>query len=453
VTGKDRVLACFRHETVPPPWIPFAGVHAGKLVGYTARELYTDVDKLIEGMLAAARHYYPDGLPVMFDLQIEAEALGCGLLWSDDAPPTVAAHPLENSQEIPSAIPGPEEGRLPLALEATRRLAESIGERVALYGLCCGPFTLASHLRGTTLFMDMYDDPGYVERLLDYTTEVTCRVAELYAEAGAAVIASVDPLSSQVSPDHFTRFLTEPFTRVFDKIRSLGIPSSFFVCGDATKNIEVMCATGPDGISVDENVDLPSAKPITDRHNVAIAGNLPLASVMLFGTQQDNMTATLAILDSVDPHNLMISPGCDLPFNVPPENVIGCEQAVHQTAATRTIVAHYTAADTEVDVELPDYSSLERPLVEVFTIDPDTCPACNYMYQSALDAKEDYGDAIDVVEYRATKRENIARIKKMGVKHLPCIYVNGELVFSSIIPSRDELNGEIAHAMGIQGCP
>ena len=37
MTGKERVFAALRHQ-VPDavPWVPFAGVHAGKLVGYSA---------------------------------------------------------------------------------------------------------------------------------------------------------------------------------------------------------------------------------------------------------------------------------------------------------------------------------------------------------------------------------------------------------------------------------
>ena len=58
-------------------------------------------------------------------------------------------------------------------------------------------------------------------------------------------------------------------------------------------------------------------------------------------------------------------------------------------------------------------------------------------------AKAHFGDAIDVVEYKYTQKENIARCKAMGVKNLPCIYLNGQLRFSSLIPNRDELQRAI----------
>lgn len=447
MTGKERIFAAFKHEeTDQVPWVPFAGVHAGRLIGETAKRVYTDEEALIRSLKEVHKLYRPDGQPIMFDLQIEAEFLGCDLLWSEDAPPTVTTHPLEGTDEIPETLPTGEEGRLKMALNATRQMKEAVGSETALYGLFCGPFTLASHLRGTNIFMDMFDDPEYVSRLLDYTTKIGEAMAKLYLDAGADVIASVDPLVSQISPDHFEEFLSEPYTRLFGAIRERNAFSSFFVCGDATRNIEVMCKTGPDGISIDENINMAEAKKTTDKYNVTIAGNIPLASVMLFGNQQDNMKVVIDELDSVDHHNLIVSPGCDMPYDTPIENTVACAQAVQETEQSRELVANYSRELPDIEIEIPDYSNLERPLIEVFTIDSDTCAACTYMFRSAMDAKQEFGDGLDVVEYKATSLENIVRAQKMGVKQLPSIYINGELAYESIIPSRDALNKRIQEA-------
>ena len=96
---------------------------------------------------------------------------------------------------------------------------------------------------------------------------------------------------------------------------------------------------------------------------------------------------------------------------------------------------------------MPDYANLPRPLVEVFTLDSATCAACTYMRDAAQKAKDHCGDKIDLVEYKFTIKENIARCVKMGVKNLPSIYINGQLKFSSIIPSREELFGAIEAVM------
>lgn len=440
ITGKDLLLAALRHETVSNvPWVPFAGVHAGKLAGYSARQVLTDRQMLADSLLAVNRLYDPDGQPVLFDLQVEAEILGCTLKWAENTPPSVVTHPLAVHPAIPTYLPEASDGRLPIVLDVMRMMKQTVGDHTALYGLVCGPLTLASHLRGTDIFMDFVDRPDFVHSLLDYCTQVSLRMAALYCEAGMDVIAVVDPLVSQIAPRHFKNLLSQSFTRIFTDIHAMDALSSFFVCGDATKNIEVMCQTGPDCIAVDENINLPLAKQITDRYDVTISGNIPLTTCMLLGNQQDNMKYVVDLLAEVEPHNFILSPGCDMPYDTPVENVIGVLQAVRNPAATRAMVANYHTAESTLEVDLPDYEHLQHPLIEVFTLDSDTCAACAYMLHAAQDAVRQSPEPVDLVEYKFTRPENVARVKKMGVKNLPSIYINGELKFSSIIPSQQEL--------------
>ncbi len=454
MTGKELLLAALRHEkTAAAPWVPFAGVHAGKLKGYTAMEVLQDGHKLLESLLAANQLYNPDGQPVVFDLQVEAELLGCQLVWAPKAPPSVATNPLAASLVAPTRMPGPDEGRLPMILEVMRAMKNAVGQKTALYGLVCGPFTLASHLRGTEIFMDMFDHPEQLKALLAYTCAVAQQIAGYYIEAGMDVIAVVDPLVSQVSPRHFKTFLLEPFQALFTCLRQRNVFSSFFVCGDATKNIEVMCQTGPDCISIDENIDLLAASQITARYNITLAGNIPLTTRMLLGSQQDNMKFVVDLLEAVrlpgevlEYHNFILSPGCDMPYDTPTENVVGVLQAVRDPQTTRQMLAHYEAHGFDLPVELPDYTALPRPLVEVFTLDSDTCAACGYMLRAAQRAVGELGASgisVDLVEYKFTLAENVARVVKMGIQKLPSLYINGQLKYSSVIPSNRELLEEI----------
>nr|HMN63331.1 uroporphyrinogen decarboxylase family protein [Anaerolinea sp.] len=134
--GKELLLAALRHERVPAvPWVPFAGVHAGKLRGYSALEVLTDARKLVDSLLAVNQVYDPDGQPVIFDLQVEAEILGCDLVWAQSAPPSVASHPLESKMEIPTRLPESRDGRLSMILEAMSEMKRTVGEHTALYGL------------------------------------------------------------------------------------------------------------------------------------------------------------------------------------------------------------------------------------------------------------------------------------------------------------------------------
>lgn len=455
MTPKELLFANIERKPAPrPAWVPFAGAHAAKLKGYTATEFLQSEDKMVECLLEVQRMFKPDGECCIFDLQVEAEILGCRLMWADNGPPSVASHPLACDEDeepiLPClcTLPGPEDGRIPLICSAMRRVKAAIGGTTALYGLITGPFTLASHLRGSDIFMDMFDNDSYVHSLLDYCEKAACKMADYYTAAGMDVIAVVDPLISQISTAAFEEFMTGPFTSLFAHIKDLGAYSSFFVCGDATRNIEVMCRTGCNAVSVDENVDLKAAKAVCDRYGVSIGGNIPLTTTMLHGTQQDNMKWVVDMLDSIeDKTGLIVAPGCDMPFDVPFENTIGCAQAVFQTNAVREMIKDYVTADETMEIDLPDYGQLEKPLVEAFTLDPATCAACTYMVAAADEAKAAFGDSIDYKVYKYTIKEDIARTKKMKVPNLPSLYINGKLAFQSIIPSKEELDAAIRRVM------
>lgn len=447
MNNRELLLRVLNHETGlgRAAWVPFAGVHAGSLLGYDANEVLKDSEKLVNALLKVNEVYKPDGQPVIFDLQLEAEALGCELYWDEGGkvPPTVKVHPYEFEKKIPCdcKMPTEKDGRFPIVLDAMRKIKEKVGNNTALYGLICGPFTLASHLRGQMLFMDMYDDIEYVQQLINFCKKVCIKVSEMYIEAGMDVIGYVDPLLSQISSDHIEEFLQRDYIELFEFLRNKNVKSSLFVCGDATRNLEALCKCKPDCLSIDENVDIKEAKEVCDRYNVVVGGNIQLTITMLHGTTQDNMKAVIDIISSCGTHDgIIISPGCDMPYDVPMENGIACYQAVTDFENVSKALENYTSEIdvSDIDVVVPDYNNLEKPLVEAFTLDSRTCAACTYTMNLVKEAYEKSQGLFDYVEYRFTEKENIARCKKMGVAHLPCIYINGKLEWSSLIPTVNE---------------
>ena len=131
---------------------------------------------------------------------------------------------------------------------------------MALYGLVTGPFTLALHLLGNDLFLEMIQNPERITSLLDGCAAVAEQAAAAYVENGADVVAVVDPMTSQISPTHFEQFVSGPVDRVFERVRAAGGLSSMFVCGNATRNLECMCKTACDNVSIDENVPFGDAE-------------------------------------------------------------------------------------------------------------------------------------------------------------------------------------------------
>lgn len=65
------------------------------------------------------------------------------------------------------------------------------------------------------------------------------------------------------------------------------------------------------------------------------------------------------------------------------------------------------------------------------------------MWAAAQDTVAAMDIEVDLIEYKYTVPQNIARCREVGVKQLPSIYINGKLAYSSIIPSREELTKKI----------
>lgn len=449
MTRRDLLLAALRNQSTPrPAWLPFVGCHGGKLIGKSAADYLRSPDLIVQGLLEAFRLYEPDGLPVMFDLQIEAEVLGCALHWADEVPPSVVTHPLAGGDLSQFPTLRVDKGRLPVVLEAMNRMRREVGKEIALYGLICGPFTLAAHLMGSDLFLAMFDRQEFVCEVMQFCADIGIQMAGHYLDHGADVIAVVDPMTSQISARHFQTFVAPPLNRVFDSIRARGSLSSLFVCGDVTRNLEVMCQTRADNISVDEQIDLRQLRELCGRENKSFGGNLRLTAVLLLGDEDDARTETLAILDKAGSQGFVLAPGCDLPYHVPPKNLQAVAQMVHdpyQRDVAKTTLKS-KADDAFADIQLPDYEARHCIVVDVITLDSTSCAPCQYMMEAVSRASQNTPVRVFVNEHKIKVREGLGMMMRLGVKSLPTICIDGEIRFSSFIPDQNTLVAAIEEA-------
>jgi uroporphyrinogen-III decarboxylase len=170
-----------------------------------------------------------DGWSPVFDVfNIEVEALGQALIWRDGMEPWADPdNPLlrerDDLDRLAPPVPG-KSGRMPFVIEVYRRFTEITG--VAPVCICCAPLTLAALLRGfKPLIVDMYRDPGFVDRLLTFLTqEVVVPWVRCLAEAtGASTIVMCDPMASQpaLSPSLLRRFRQNHIQAVIQAVSSL----------------------------------------------------------------------------------------------------------------------------------------------------------------------------------------------------------------------------------------
>lgn len=440
MNGLELIKRAFALEPAERvPWVPFVGVHGGFLTGVDAVTYLKSADEIVKGISKSVEEYNPDGIPVVFDLQVEAEVLGCELRWSKAGPPAVVSHPLSEGKKLSDlTIPEPEDGRISVCLEATKILRKKYPE-LALYGLITGPFTLALHLLGTDIFMKLFEEPDKVNEVMEFCTQVGQKMAEYYVDAGCDVIAVVDPMTSQIDPLTFETFVTPFVSRIFELVREKGKLSSFFVCGHAQQNIEAMCNCRPDNVSIDENIPLDFVKDIALEKGISFGGNLKLTIVLLMGNPDDCREHALECLDLGGKTGFILAPGCDLPLETPPENLKAVSELVHDLYQQDVVRTLEKKESTLEIFNMKDYGQAEKVIVDIITLDSESCAPCQYMVEAVKRVAPHFEGVVEWREHAIKKMEAVSFMSSLMVKNIPTICIDGKIAFVSKIPPEREL--------------
>lgn len=262
------------------------------------------------------------------DISAFAESYGCEVKIPEDSIAMVTRHSVITNEDLDRLIEsGPQWHE---RLMNNFGVLEAMDKRFTLFNLVMGggPFSMAAVLSGIeNLAKKTIKDPGFVEKLLEFCTSISTLACEMLASAGANVIYLGDPTSGLLSSKSYERFAAPYIKRVVD---TLDIPVVLHICGKSTHIIEQMCATGVQGISLDNVVDMPSIVSRVPR-DIAIIGNLDPVGPLLTGTPEEAAAATRELMEKMrDVPNYMFSAGCEVALETPLENIRAMMSAVKE---------------------------------------------------------------------------------------------------------------------------
>lgn len=323
--ARQLLIDAMRGKTTPrAPWFPYAGVNSAFLIGKDAETYLKDPKLMAEGVSTAAKRYRADGIPLLFDLSVEANAIGCDLNWWKDNVPSVTTHPcsgMETPKQWGFQIPTRESGRWPTIFQAAA-LAKPLldAQDCAMVGLCAGPLTLASHLSGVRIFTDMYKNPDFAHEVLAYASAVCAASAGFYREMGCEVVGIVDPVASQVKPVVLESFVSPYVRPICEAIHKDDGTSVFLICGDCTKVLKQVCELGTHAFAIDEQLNLTLVRDMARAHGLGFGGRLKLTLSLSLGLLSPREDA-IANLAAGGTQGFFLAPGCDIPYDVPAENI------------------------------------------------------------------------------------------------------------------------------------
>jgi uroporphyrinogen decarboxylase len=321
------------------PVIPQTFMFALETAGMRMRDVVRCASKMAEAQQVSIEKYGYDGCVIDFDDASLAEACGAKVIYRDDEPAVVDESDLavKDLGEVENLkLPDPwRDGRLPVWLEATQRLVERIGSYAFVMGRADqGPFSLACLLRGPQqLMLDLVtlEDPEPVHRLIDYCRQACALFAKAQKEAGAHATSIGDAFAGPnlISPALYRRFALQPETRLVDEVQSCGIPMSIHICGKTNKIISDMGKTGARILEVDWQLDLAEARRSVPPTTV-LMGNVDPSDPLVLGTPEQVTAAARKAIEATGGRGFILSSGCAIGRNTPPENLRALISAAQQ---------------------------------------------------------------------------------------------------------------------------
>lgn len=264
-----------------------------------------------------------EGCRVPFDAAVDASAFGAGTSHeSDRRQPAITQRPI-TSRELADIVPIPDprrDGRAPAVLEAVSMLRHRLGSGSPVLCGVISSFTLACQLRGEAdAMMDLVLDPDYLRVVLDKAFRWNVEYAQEAVRAGADVIVLVDATASGdlLGPDQFEEFAQPYEKRLVQAVRDAGAGSILHICGNTTLNLPLMRATGADGVSVDQSMDMRWVKR-TLGPKVAAVGNVSPTDTLLFRSPQ---YVAEACKECIEAGTDILAPGCGFAPETPLANM------------------------------------------------------------------------------------------------------------------------------------
>ncbi|MDI3525415.1 uroporphyrinogen decarboxylase family protein [Thermatribacter velox] len=320
---KDRFnltnLAQYLYEEGRRPVVPLMGYPGLQLTGTTVKQNQFNHIVQFRSLSRLYDRFRPDAMFFLMDLSVEASALGLPVRFPLEETPSVEEHPVKSLEDLEKFenidILG--DGRVMVYLETLRHMKVALPCPVGAFVI--GPLTLAGLLTGANeIAIKSLTEPDFFEGILQFSQRIILRYAQALSEAGADTLMVLEPTAVIFGPQQFRNHLAPLYRELVGVLDDLEI--TLHVCGDTTHLLKEMAQCGVSGLSLDSMVDFGKAAEIVGKDILLIGNISPIE--MLQEKPQKIYSDTLQLLNTMREHPLFVlSTGCDLPQDVPFENI------------------------------------------------------------------------------------------------------------------------------------
>ena len=254
----------------------------------TYEDIALDAEKLAACTVAAIREFDYDWAWLQVDDCIEFEPLGVGCAGSGNILRATCDYLPATRETLDGlTVPDPQrDGRMPMLLDAIRRVRDELGDSVCVTGRVAAPFSSTALLYGIQeAMMLIYTDPDLLHATNEFFVDLQAAFARAQLEAGAHAlwVGDCNAMSNLIRLEQYEAFAFGPCRQLCRAIREAGGLSFMHASEEKLPYIEKQCELGCDVLSVGPGADIGKAKEAA-QGKVALMGNLDPIEVLEKGT-------------------------------------------------------------------------------------------------------------------------------------------------------------------------
>ena len=308
----------------------FAAKELGVPYSYCCR----DHRLLADAAFLCHARYGIDMVCAISDSLREAEGFGTEVVFPAEGVPYASHMRLQKLSDIDTLkVIDPSLGRrMADTVEAVRLMRQRAGNDVPVVGWIEGALAECCDLMDMQqVFINLLDEPEVMHGLLDICTQQGILFAKAQVEAGAHIMGIGDSAASLVGPSLYEEFVLPYQKLMIAAIHAMGIPVKLHICGNIGPVMHLVAQTGADMVDCDHMVDMERAVDILPE-NTCICGNFNPVEVMYQGTPEMVKAEVRRCKELGKRNNNFIAPGCEVPKDTPPENMLALLAALEEDA-------------------------------------------------------------------------------------------------------------------------
>ncbi|MGM0529989.1 MAG: uroporphyrinogen decarboxylase family protein [Bacteroidota bacterium] len=326
---KERFSSFLKGEHIDRTLFrPIVMHFAARYAGHTYGELASDYKVLVESNVRVMEDFDTDMVGLISDPYRETSAFGAPVEFLPEAVPRCNAKIVTSYEEV-QALRNPDvykAERTHDRIKGAEYFQQILKGEVPVIGWIEGPLAEAADLAGVSeMLMQLMTDPDFSNSLLDKCVVTAKDFAKAQLEAGCDIIGMGDAICSQIDPNTYTTYVKDRQKEIVDFIHEQGGLVKLHICGDITHLLSEIKDLRVDILDLDWQVNLEEAYNIVGPE-VIRCGNINPVEIQN-GSYEEVKKMSGTLVNNEKHRNYMLSAGCEITVNTPPENLKAMREA------------------------------------------------------------------------------------------------------------------------------